>query len=127
MQSYDIIIRGLDVEAIIGVSSEERAVQRKLSIDLELTVRGQATQTDSLEDTVDYAAVASLVSALSGSRPYNTLERLADFVCGELLATFSRADSVSLIVSKPNPPMAIEVTSCAVRLMKKRDNRSNYL
>src|SRR5215813_13297108 len=49
-----ILIHGIDCVAAIGVTSEERTIKQRLSIDIEILVdAARAAQNDSLKETID--------------------------------------------------------------------------
>ena len=71
-----IEIGGLSLYTHLGVSEEERKVGQRTVIDLRLDVgESDATLTDRVEDTVDYAEVCQTV-ALVAQQTFRTLERL---------------------------------------------------
>ena len=77
-ESVTVEISGLSLYTHTGVSEAEREVGQRLVIDLRLDVgESDATVTDSIEDTVDYAEVCSTVALLAQQRSHRTLERLA--------------------------------------------------
>jgi 7,8-dihydroneopterin aldolase/epimerase/oxygenase len=62
-ESVTIEITGLSLYTHHGVSEAEREVGQRLVLDLRLDVgETDATATDALEDTIDYAEVCQLVS-----------------------------------------------------------------
>ena len=68
---------GLSLYTHHGVSEAEREVGQRLVLDLRLDVgETDATVTDSIEDTVDYAEVCQLVALVAQQRSHKTLERL---------------------------------------------------
>jgi dihydroneopterin aldolase len=113
-----IELRGLRVEARIGVSDAELEVERPLLIDIDLIPAGAgATETDQLADTVDYAAVAALAERVATAVPHRTLERLATEIVEEVLALGGCAE-VGVRVAKPEPPMAQRLDQVAVRVAR---------
>ncbi|MDD5199938.1 MAG: dihydroneopterin aldolase [Terrimicrobiaceae bacterium] len=84
-----IEVRGLKVEARIGVPDAERAEPQRLLVDLRLRpLRGFSQMPDSIEATVDYFAVAQRVAALSAERPRRLIETLADEIAAAVLREF---------------------------------------
>lgn len=97
-----IILEGLAVEALIGVYDWERTARRPLVLDLRLTVDlRRAGQSDDVADTVDYAAVTTLVEAVVADTTPQLLETLAEAICARLLAAFAAIQSIALVVHKP--------------------------
>jgi dihydroneopterin aldolase len=74
-----ITISGLKLETVIGVYTWERALPRKLLVDLELgTDIRPAAASDDVADTVDYQAVAERLQAFAADARYQLLEALAE-------------------------------------------------
>ena len=72
-----IEISGLSLYTHMGVTAAEREIGQRLLIDIRLDVgECDATVTDRIEDTVDYAEVCEIVSLVAQQRSYRTLERL---------------------------------------------------
>ena len=75
-ESVTIEISGLSLYTHHGVSDAEREVGQRLVIDMRLDVgETDATVTDSIEDTVDYAEVCQLVALVAQQPSHKTLER----------------------------------------------------
>ena len=96
-----IFIRDLRIETVIGIYEWERQINQIVSLDLEMaTDIRRAAATDSIEDTLNYKAVAKrLIEFVSGSRflLVETLaERSADLVLSEFNISWLR-----LTLSKP--------------------------
>src|ERR1700728_4721420 len=71
-----IEIGGLSLFTHMGVTAAEREVGQRLLMDIRLDVgECDATVTDRIEDTVDYAEVCDAVNLVAQQRSYRTLER----------------------------------------------------
>jgi dihydroneopterin aldolase len=113
-----IELRGLRVAARIGVSDAELEVERPLLIDLDLHLHdAPATETDRIEDTVDYAQVAALATGIATGTPHRTLERLAGRIADRLIGVAGISE-VEVRVAKPEPPMEQPADHVAVRLRR---------
>src|ERR1700716_455130 len=96
-------ITGLSLYTHHGVSDAEQEVGQRLVLDLRLDVgESDATVTDRLEDTVDYAEVCQLVALIAQQRSYRTLERLCSAIADRLLADYA-LEGVWVKASKPEP------------------------
>src|SRR6201985_3862869 len=72
-----IEISGLSLFTHVGVTAAEREVGQRLLLDIRLDVgECDATLTDRIEDTVDYAQVCDTANLVAQQRSYKTLERL---------------------------------------------------
>ena len=96
-----IRIKGLKVEAVIGVHAWERKVPRTLLIDLELaTDSARAASKDRLEDALDYDAVSAAVTGHAAASKLNLVETLAEQLAALLRERF-KVKWLSLTVHKP--------------------------
>ena len=112
-----IEISGLSLYTHLGVTEEERKVGQRTVIDLRLDVgESDATLTDRLEDTVDYAEVCQTV-ALVAQQTFHTLERLCSAVADRLLSEYG-VESVWVKAAKPEPPIALPVEEVAVEVWR---------
>ncbi|MDX6670003.1 MAG: 7,8-dihydroneopterin aldolase/epimerase/oxygenase [Solirubrobacteraceae bacterium] len=112
-----IEIGGLSLYTHLGVSEEERKVGQRTVLDLRLDVgESDATLTDRLEDTVDYAEVCQTV-ALVSQGTFRTLERLCSAVADRLLAEYD-VESVWVKAAKPEPPIPLPVEEVAVEVWR---------
>lgn len=97
--SDQIVIRGLQVAAVIGVPEVERTAPQGLEVDLvlESDFRGLA---DDITRATDYAAVASWVVKECARRSPRLVETLAGQLAEGLLGEFPRVSAVSIEVRK---------------------------
>jgi 7,8-dihydroneopterin aldolase/epimerase/oxygenase len=115
-------VRGLSLYTHHGVSEAEREVGQRLVLDLRMEVgESDATVTDMVEDTVDYAAVCERVALVAQQRSYKTLERLCSAIADRLLADFA-AEEVWVKATKPEPPIALPVEEVAVEVWRQAEH-----
>ncbi|MCC2616422.1 dihydroneopterin aldolase [Aestuariibacter halophilus] len=96
-----IILRELQLMALIGVYDFEREAPQALLADVELTVDLQKAQhSDDVADTVDYAALAEWMVNSAASTDFQLLEALAGHLINGILATYP-ATEVTLELTKP--------------------------
>lgn len=113
-----IEISGLSLYTHHGVSEAEREVGQRLILDLRLDVgESDATVTDRIEDTVDYAEVCQLVALVAQQRSYRTLERLCSAIADRLLADYP-LEGVWVKASKPEPPIPLPVEDVSVEVWR---------
>ena len=113
-------VRGLSLYTHHGVTEAEQEVGQRLVLDVRLEVGDcDATVTDQVDDTVDYAAVCNTVSLVAQQRSYKTLERLCSAVADRLLADFT-ADEVWIKAAKPEPPIPLPVDEVSVQVWRQR-------
>jgi dihydroneopterin aldolase len=120
-ESVTIEITGLSLYTHHGVSAAEREVGQRLVVDLRLDVgETDATVTDSIEDTVDYAEVCQLVALIAQQRSHKTLERLCSTIAERLLADYA-LEGVWVKAAKPEPPIALSVDEVSVEVWREAD------
>jgi 7,8-dihydroneopterin aldolase/epimerase/oxygenase len=117
-ETVTIEINGLSLYTHHGVSEAEREIGQRLLLDLRLDVgETDATVTDRVEDTIDYAEVCQLVALVAQQRSYKTLERLCSAIADRLLGDFE-LDGVWVKASKPEPPIPLPVDDVSVEVWR---------
>ena len=120
-ESITIEITGLSLYTHHGVSEAEREVGQRLVVGLRLDVgETDATATDSIEDTIDYAEVCQLVALVAQQRSHRTLERLCATIASRLLADYD-LEGVWVKATKPEPPIALSVEEVSVEVWREGD------
>ncbi|HEV2973907.1 MAG TPA: dihydroneopterin aldolase [Solirubrobacteraceae bacterium] len=120
-EAVTVEISGLSLYTHHGVSEAEREVGQRLVLDLRLDVgETDATVTDSIEDTVDYAEVCQLVALIAQQRSHKTLERLCSTIANRLLADYE-LEGVWVKATKPEPPIALHVDEVSVEVWREGD------
>jgi 7,8-dihydroneopterin aldolase/epimerase/oxygenase len=113
-----IEVTGLSLYTHHGVTAAEQEVGQRLVLDLRMEVgECDATVTDMVEDTVDYAKVSERVALVAQQRSYKTLERLCSAIADRLLADFG-AEEVWVKATKPEPPIPLPVESVSVEVWR---------
>jgi len=111
-------VTGLSLYTRHGVSDAEREVGQRLVFDVAFELdECDATVTDRVEDTVDYAEVCEQVALAAQERQYRTLERLCTAVADRLIERFG-AESVRVKATKPEPPIPLPVEEVSVEVWK---------
>src|ERR1700740_3667748 len=99
-----IEISGLSLFTHVGVTAAEREVGQRLLLDLRIDVGDvDATVTDRVEDTVDYAEGCDVVNLVAQQRSYKTLERLCAAIADRLIEQYD-IQAVWVKAAKPEPP-----------------------
>jgi dihydroneopterin aldolase len=115
-----IEIVGLSLYTHHGVDPAERAVGQRLVFDLSFDLtQCDATVTDRVEDTIDYADVCQQVALAAQERSYSTLERLCSAVADRMMDRYG-ADAVTVRATKPEPPIPLPVEEVTVEVWKER-------
>ena len=111
-------VSGLSLYTRHGVSAAEREIGQRLVFDVSFELDDcDATVTDRVEDTVDYAEVCEQVALAAQERQYKTLERLCSAVADRLTQRFG-AESVRVKATKPEPPIPLPVDEVSVEVWR---------
>ena len=100
-QSDVVFIKGLKVEAVIGVYEWERAITQPLLIDIAMeTDISRAAVSDDVSDALNYKEVCDDVSAWCQAIKAKLLEHLAGQIADKLLEKYS-CHKITLSIAKP--------------------------
>jgi dihydroneopterin aldolase len=96
-----IFITDLRIETVIGVFDWERRIKQTVSVDLEMgTDIRKAAQSDQLDDTLNYKAVAKRLIAFIEQSQFQLVETLAERIAEIVLQEF-QVPWVRVCVHKP--------------------------
>jgi 7,8-dihydroneopterin aldolase/epimerase/oxygenase len=116
-----IEVSGLSLFTHVGVTAAEREVGQRLLLDLRIDVgECDATVTDRIEDTIDYAEVCDAANLVAQQRSYKTLERLCAAIADRLISQYD-AQAVWIKAAKPEPPLAFPVSEVSVELWREAE------
>jgi dihydroneopterin aldolase len=103
-----VLVKGLRLDASIGVFEWEKQIKQTLVFDLELFCDFTAAlSSDAIEDAVDYAAVCQEIETLLTRKHYQLLENLAGEITRALLEKFS-LQAIRLEIYKPGAVASTE-------------------
>ncbi|GAC1299547.1 MAG: dihydroneopterin aldolase [Vulcanimicrobiaceae bacterium] len=96
-----IAVRGIRAYGKHGANAGERDFVQAFDIEIELDVDlATARVHDTLEDTIDYAALHARVVALVAARSYLLLERLGDEILRDVMCD-ARIAAATVTIAKP--------------------------
>jgi dihydroneopterin aldolase/2-amino-4-hydroxy-6-hydroxymethyldihydropteridine diphosphokinase len=111
-----IRIVGIRALGVHGVLPEEQTRPQPFEVDVELQVDLRAaSESDALDDTVDYGAVCEAVGRVVSSERHQLLERLAARIA-EVCRADPRVQRAVVEVRKLHPPVRAMVNYVAVRV-----------
>lgn len=115
-----VFIKGLKIDAIIGVYEWEQAITQPLIFDVEMFASQQTSAlSDDIADAINYKTVCERIAVLSKTSKVALLERLAQLVAEMILTEFS-AQKVIVTIHKPT---AIKnADSVGVKICRERAN-----
>lgn len=100
-RSDTIFLQDLKVETIVGIWDWERRIRQTISIDIEMAADvAKAAETDNIEGTLNYKAVAKRVQQFVADSEYQLVETLAEKIAETVLAEFD-IPWIQLRVCKP--------------------------
>ncbi len=116
-----IDVTGLSVYTHHGAGRAEQEVGQRLVFDVSFHLdRCDATVTDRVEDTIDYADVCEQVALAARERSYRTLERLCEAVADRLIDRYG-LEEVVVRAAKPEPPIPLPLDEVSVEVWKGRE------
>ena len=105
MKTDTISIAGLEVKTHIGVPDSERASEQSVWVYVEMKVDAKkAGESDNIEDTIDYEAVANRIEELAKTER-KTAEKFAEDIAKMILSEFTPM-SVKVSIKKKILPNA---------------------
>ncbi len=119
--SDKIIINNLKVFANHGVFDFEKQNGQEFVFSCEIFTDLQCSGlSDSLKDTVNYAAVCEIIKKIATENCFDLLETLAERICMEIFSQYNDAEAIYLTVLKTQAPIDIEHESVGVCIYRKR-------
>lgn len=114
-----IELKEMKFYAYHGVMEQERTVGNHFTVDLLLTASlEEATRSDHLEDTMNYATVYDVVKK-EMEVPSRLIEAVAGRILEALKSRFPQLTEVKLTLSKLNPPFGGDIRCASVILTEK--------
>jgi dihydroneopterin aldolase len=115
-----IELMGLAVFGHHGYLEEERRLGQRFLVDVWVDVRGEATESDRIEDTLDYRRIAALVRDVFGGEERLLLEGLAGAIVDGILERFAAVERARVRVRKPDVVLDPPVEHAAVIVERAR-------
>lgn len=120
-----VFVKGLKVEAVIGVFAWERAITQPILIDIVLeTDIGKAALSDDVEDALSYKEVCDDVSAWCKEIKAKLLEYLAEELITRLFDKYS-CQKITLSVAKPTAIVDADAVGVQITRYAKTADKSN--
>lgn len=101
-----IHLTGIRCYGYIGYLQEEKVLGQWFEVSVKLWLDlSQATETDAIEDTLDYRTIINLVQDLVKTSQFDLLERLAGAIANTILQHNDVVTKIQVVVTKPNAPI----------------------
>jgi len=123
-----VFIKNLRSHGHHGVHTEEQIRGQKFECDMRLTFDiTKATESDDIEDTINYEAVCADALELLSAKPHdicrcNLIEKLANDIAMRILNKFTILQEIEVTVRKPHVPMSHMVDYTSVTITRNRLN-----
>ena len=107
-------IKGLEVNAVIGVFDWERAIEQPLLIDVSMaTDISEAGKSDDINDAINYKEVCDDITELCQQTKALLIERLAELIAAHILSKYNTIQ-VEVSVAKPTAIKAAEAVAVQI-------------
>ncbi len=110
-----IIIKGLKIKAFHGVNPQEKIDGQNFILDItaELDVK-KAQLSDNVDHTVSYSDIIKTTTAVFTEKSYNLIETAANKVGMEIMRTYPKLRSVTVLLKKTEAPIKADFEYVAV-------------
>lgn len=110
-----IIVKGLRLKAYHGVNPEEKLNGQMFELDITALIDAKpANVSDELDDTVSYAKIIKTARAVFTAESYNLIEYASNKVAMEIMKTYPKLKSVTVLLKKPEAPISADFDYVAV-------------
>lgn len=114
-----IIIEGLEVQTVIGCFTWEREIVQPLMIDLNIECDlSQASQSDRLEHTLNYAEICQLTSETIQQAKPELIEHAGFLVIKCLFEHYANIEKITIHIRKP--AIIAQAQAVGIRLVRER-------
>jgi dihydroneopterin aldolase len=95
-----VFIQGLKIDCVIGIYDWEREIRQDMTLDIEMGFDiSPASQTDHINQTLDYKAVSKRLIEFVKNSEFQLVETLAEEICQIILNEF-KVEQVKLTLNK---------------------------
>lgn len=116
-----IIIEGLKVDTVVGCFNWERQIIQSLMLDITIqTSLEQASNSDRLEDTLNYAEICEISAQVIQKAQPELIEHAAKLVLEALFTTYASVESIMITIRKP--AIIAQANSVGIRLERHRND-----
>ena len=111
-------IEGMEFYAYHGHYEEEQIVGNRFLVDLKIETNcRKAAESDQIEDAVNYQTAYKIIKS-EMQKKSNLLENLAGRIVDALYENLDNMKSVSIKLSKMNPPMGGKIKKVSITMTK---------
>ncbi|WP_163102888.1 dihydroneopterin aldolase [Peribacillus alkalitolerans] len=104
-----------------GVFPEETKLGQRFKVDLSVDADlSKAGKSDNLNDSINYGELYFTCKEIVEGKPYKLIESVAEKVAEVILERFSKVQSCTVKVIKPDPPIPGHYKSVAIEISRSR-------
>lgn len=119
--SDKMILTAIEVYGRHGYRESEQRRGQVFKVDVEMDVDlAAAGASDKLADTVDYAAVLSMVEEIVGGKPRKLIEPVAEEIAATILKKYALVKAVKITLHKHDAPLPVKYADAAVSIVRTR-------
>jgi dihydroneopterin aldolase len=116
-----IVLLNMQFDGRHGDHDWERATPQPFEVDVELRLDLRpAGLSDDLARTVDYGRVFDIAREIVESRTFHLLEKIAETIATEVLASFPLVDEIGVRVRKPKVKLSGRLDYAGVEVRRRR-------
>lgn len=116
-----ISLKGMSFYGYHGVLPEEKALGQRFLVDVVLNLDlYPAGHKDSIQESIDYTKIYSLVKHIVEGEKFNLIEALAERIAGKILEQFKVVQQVTVTVSKPEVPIPGILSGVQVEITRRQ-------
>ncbi|MFD1040721.1 dihydroneopterin aldolase [Virgibacillus byunsanensis] len=116
-----ILLNQMEFYGYHGLFPEEKKLGQRYYVDVSLNVNLQkASQSDDMNDSIDYGHVYELIKRVVEGESKNLIESVAEDITRELFLSFNLLKACTIKVTKPDPPIPGHYQSVAVEIFRER-------
>ena len=113
-----IFLHDLRIETVIGIWDWERKIRQTVAIDLDMAADiRKAAASDSVDDTLNYKAVAKRLQQFVGDSSFQLVETMAEEIAKTILTEFD-VPWVQVCVNKPGAIRGAQGVGVKIRRQK---------
>jgi 7,8-dihydroneopterin aldolase/epimerase/oxygenase len=111
----------MEFYAYHGVFEEENRLGQRFVVDVELQLDlAAAGQSDDLNRTINYAELYEHVRQMVENETFKLIETVAETIASRLLQLYTMIESLTVRVTKPNPPFRANFDGVTVEIHRHR-------
>ncbi|MDD3095519.1 MAG: dihydroneopterin aldolase [Candidatus Neomarinimicrobiota bacterium] len=101
-----IRLKNMVFYAYHGVEESEKILGARFEVDLKIGCDlKKASQSDKLEDTINYEAIYQDINKIVTSDKKHLIESIAGMIAREIKSKYAGIESISVVVRKPSVPI----------------------